>query len=96
MGIFNSFIDGINKKHDELMVSLETNLRVERMKNDVKSLRKEKDEMLRKVAMEVYRLFSNGELKDPVLLPLCQAVQMKQWEIDEKWAEINRVTSEDH
>ncbi|MBQ7502767.1 hypothetical protein IJT93_08685 [bacterium] len=87
-------MDFLKQKKDELFNNAEAGLRVMRLKNDVGELKKEKDELLKAIAIKVYEQFVQGKLADPELQAACQQVKLKQWEIDEKWAEINRVKSE--
>lgn len=88
------FFESLAKKRDQILDTAETHLRVQRLKGEVSTMRKEKEELLNKIAMKVYDLFTQGQLQDQDLLALCQQIKLKQWEIDEKWAEINRVKSE--
>lgn len=91
--IMKGLADAAAKKRDELVSSAETRLKIERLKSEVRTLRQEKDGLLNALALKVYEGYVKGEVKDPNLQATCQNIQLKQWEIDEKWAEINRVKS---
>ncbi|MCR4783433.1 MAG: hypothetical protein K6A35_02815 [bacterium] len=90
-GMAKGLVNAAAKKRDELMGSAELHLKVERLKGEVKSLRDEKDKLLNGIALKIYERYVQGQISDPDLRATCQAVQLKQWEIDEKWAEINRI-----
>ncbi len=92
-GFFKGLADAAARKRDELVSSAETKLKIERIKAEVRSLRQEKDSLLNTLALKVYERYVKGEVEDPDLKAACQTIQLKQWEIDEKWAEINRVKS---
>ena len=77
--IMKGLADAAAKKRDELVSSAETRLKI--------------DSLLNALALKVYEGYVTGEVKDPNLQATCQNIQLKQWEIDEKWAEINRVKS---
>lgn len=89
--IMKGLADAAARKRDELVSSAETRLKIERLKAEVRSLRQEKDGLLNGLALKVYERYVKGEIQDPDLQAACQAIQLKQWEVDEKWAEINRV-----
>ncbi|MBQ7528747.1 hypothetical protein IJT10_02435 [bacterium] len=88
------FFASLAKKRDQLLDTAETHLRVQRLKGEVANMRKEKEEILNKIATRVYDLFNQGQIQDQELLSLCQQLKIKQWELDEKWSEINHVKSE--
>ena len=93
-GALKGLMDGMAKKRTEPMNTAEQHFKVERLKGQVKELRAEKDLLLQQIALKIYERYTQGQISDPDLQKACQAVQMKQWEIDEKWAEINRIKGE--
>ncbi|MGM9991695.1 MAG: hypothetical protein ACI376_02455 [Candidatus Bruticola sp.] len=91
--MMKGLVDAAAKKRDELVSSAELKLKMERLKAELRDLRQEKDELLNGLALKVYEMYVKGQIQDPDLKASCQAVQHKQWEVDEKWAEINYVKS---
>lgn len=69
-------------------------LKIERIKIDVAEVRKEKDQKMKSLARKVYELYTQNALSHPDLIPLCQDIKTLQWQIDEKWTEINNLKSE--
>jgi hypothetical protein len=68
-------------------------LKIERIKMDIKTLKQEKEEHLKELARKVYELYTQNNLTNPDLLSICQDVKTIQWQIDEKWTEINNLKS---
>ncbi|MCD4783158.1 MAG: hypothetical protein K8T10_04920 [Candidatus Eremiobacteraeota bacterium] len=66
-------------------------LRIERVKADIKTFKKEKDEKLKDLARKVYEQYSRNNLTNPDLLAICQDIKALQWQIDEKWTEVNNL-----
>lgn len=66
-------------------------LRIERVKADIKTLKKEKDEKLKDLARKVYEQYAQNNLTNPELLSICQDIKAFQWQIDEKWTEVNNL-----
>jgi hypothetical protein len=69
-------------------------LKIERIKMDVKQLKKEKDDYLKDLARKVYELYTQNNLTHPELLGICQEIKAIQWQVDEKWTEINNLKSQ--
>jgi hypothetical protein len=69
-------------------------LKIERIKIDVTEIRKEKDQKMKALARKVYELYTQNALTSPDLIALCQDIKTLQWQIDEKWTEINNLKSE--
>ncbi|MHB2016776.1 MAG: hypothetical protein ACYCW6_07540, partial [Candidatus Xenobia bacterium] len=69
-------------------------LRMERLKLEISDLRKEKDNKLKALARKVYELYQKNELTNPDLLALCQELKTLQWQVDEKWTEVNHLKAE--
>jgi ferritin-like metal-binding protein YciE len=68
-------------------------IKIERIKIDIKSMKQEKEEHLRELARKVYEMYTQNNLSDPGLISICQDVKTIQWQIDEKWTEINNLKS---
>jgi len=66
-------------------------LKIERLKMDIKTLKKEKEERLKDLARKVYELYAHNNLTNPELLAVCQDIKAMQWQIDEKWTEVNNL-----
>jgi len=69
-------------------------LKIERIKIDVTEVRKEKDQKMKALARNVYELYTQNALTNPDLIAVCQEIKTLQWQIDEKWTEINNLKSE--
>ena len=66
-------------------------LKIERLKMDVKTLKDEKEERLKDLARKVYELYTQNNLTNPEMIAVCQDIKAMQWQIDEKWTEINNL-----
>lgn len=66
-------------------------LKIERIKSDIKTLKNDKDEKLKDLARKVYEQYTQNNLTNPDLLAICQDVKAIQWQIDEKWTEVNNL-----
>lgn len=98
MSFFQKFGDslksatrGVSKGKQMAIRSSEKLLRVERLKMDIRDLREEKEQRMRELAHKVYEHYTANHLTDPELVELCQQIKMVQWQIDEKWTEINHL-----
>ncbi len=69
-------------------------LRIERLKMEINDLRKAKDARMKALARKVYELYSRNELREPELVNFCQELKTMQWQIDERWTEINHQKNE--
>ena len=49
---------------------------------------------MRTLARKVYELYTRNELKEPDLVNFCQELKTLQWQIDERWTEVNHHKSE--
>lgn len=85
----------VKKGKDAAIRSSEKMLRVSRLKMDVQEMREQKDKRMRDLAMRVYELYSQNKLGDPELVAMCQEVKTLQWQIDERWTEINHLSKVD-
>lgn len=84
---------GVQKGREAAVRSSEKMLRVQRLRMDVNELREEKERKMREVAHKVYELYTQNALKNPELLAICQDIKTIQWQIDERWTEINHLNS---
>lgn len=66
-------------------------LKIERLKMDIKTLKDEKEERLKDLARKVYELYTQNNLTNPEMIAVCQDIKAMQWQIDEKWTEINNL-----
>ncbi|MFP4496819.1 MAG: hypothetical protein ACLFQV_01310 [Vulcanimicrobiota bacterium] len=66
-------------------------LKIERIKMEIKDLKKEKEKQLQSLARKVYEQYTQNNLTNPELVSICQDVKTYQWQIDEKWTEINNL-----
>lgn len=73
----------------------EKTLKIERMKMEVSDLKKKKDSKMKAMATKVYELYTQNNLTNPELIGYCQEIKTLQWQIDEKWTEINHLKAED-
>lgn len=69
-------------------------LKIERIKMDIKTLKKEKEEMLKSLARKVYEQYTQNNLTNQELISVCQDVKTVQWQIDEKWTEVNNLKAQ--
>ncbi len=69
-------------------------LKIERIKMDIKTLKKDKEEILKDLARKVYEIYTQNNLTNPELVSICQDVKTIQWQIDEKWTEINNLKAQ--
>jgi len=69
-------------------------LKIERIKMDIKQLKKDKEEILKDLARKVYEQYTQNNLANPELVSICQDVKTMQWQIDEKWTEINNLKAQ--
>jgi len=96
MGVFDKVNEGM-KKGKELVQQgkeaairrSEKMLRVERLKMEINDLRKMKDARMKALARKVYELYTKNELKETELINFCQELKTLQWQIDERWTEID-------
>lgn len=85
----------VQKGRDAAIRSSEKMLRVSRLKMDVQEMREQKDQKMRELAHRVYELYAQNKLGDPELVSACQEVKTLQWQIDERWTEINHLAKSD-
>lgn len=85
---------GVAKGRQAALRSSEKMLRVERLKMDIKDLREDKERKMRDLAHKVYELYTQGTLQNPELIQMCQEIKTLQWQIDERWTEVNHLKSE--
>jgi len=83
--------DMLKDSRDYAIRKSERVLRIERVKGDIKTLKKEKDEKLKDLARKVYEQYAQNNLTNPELLAICQDIKALQWQIDEKWTEVNNL-----
>ncbi len=99
MGLFDLLGEGlkgagrvVGKGTEKAIRNSEKMLRIQRLKMDVQNMREEKEKKMRGLAHKVYELFTKNKLTDPELLALCQDIKTLQWQIDERWTEINHLS----
>ena len=69
-------------------------LRVQRLKDGIRDLREQKEQKMRDLAHKVYELYTQGTLQNPDLLAACQDIKTLQWQIDERWTEVNHLKTD--
>ncbi len=101
MSLFDKMNEGVKKgleiaqKGREIAIrKSERMLRMERLKDEIAGLRRQKDNQLKSLARKVYELYQRNELTQPDLLAMCQELKTVQWQIDEKWTEVNHLKAE--
>jgi hypothetical protein len=101
MSLFDRVNEGVKKGKEiaqrsrEIAIrKSERMLRMERLKLEISDLRKEKDNRLKALARKVYELYQKNELTQGDLLSQCQELKTLQWQIDEKWTEVNNMKSD--
>ena len=102
MGFFDMLGDSlkgagksVQKGKEAAIRSSEKMLRVSRLKMDVQEMREQKDKRMRDLALRVYELYTQNKLRDEELLEMCKEVKTLQWQIDERWTEINHLSKAD-
>ena len=85
----------MQKGRDAAIRGSEKMLRVSRLKMDVQEMREQKDQKMRDLAHSVYELYAQNKLSDPELVAFCQEIKTLQWQIDERWTEINHLSKAD-
>lgn len=81
----------VQKGKEAAIRSSEKMLRISRLKMDVQEMREKKDKQMQELALRVYELYSQSKLGDPELVAMCQEIKTLQWQIDERWTEINHL-----
>lgn len=101
MGLVDKVSEGVRKgkafvqQSKELAIrKSEQMLKIERLKMEINDLRKMKDNRMKALARKVYELYTRNELKEPELVNFCQELKTLQWQIDERWTEINHHRNE--
>jgi len=96
MGVFDKVNEGLNKGRELVQQGKEMAIRrsermlkIERLKMEINDLRKMKDARMKALARKVYELYTRNELKEPDLINFCQELKTLQWQIDERWTEVN-------
>lgn len=101
MGVFDKVNESVKKGKELVQQGKEAAirksehmLRMERLKMEINDLRKTKDTRMKALARKVYELYTRNELKEPDLVNFCQELKTLQWQIDERWTEINHAKNE--
>lgn len=101
MGFVDKLSEGMQKGKQIVQQSKEMAIRkseqmlkIERLKMEINDLRKMKDARMKALARKVYELYTKNELKDPELVNFCQELKTMQWQIDERWTEINHLRND--
>lgn len=87
-------VKGVAKGREAYVCSAEKRLRIERLKINIRDLREQKDQSMILLAHKIYEQYTKGTLQDPELLAACQEIKMLQWQIDERWTEVNQLNAE--
>lgn len=83
------------KKSTEFAIKhAEKSLKVESIKVDISSLKKELDKKMTALALKAYSLYENNALDNEEAVELCKSIKMLNWQIDEKWHEVDAVKNE--
>jgi hypothetical protein len=101
MGVFDKVNEGVKKGRELVQQSKEAAIRksekllkMERLKMEINDLRKMKDGRMKALARKVYELYTKNELREPELVNFCQELKTLQWQIDERWTEVNHHKNE--
>jgi hypothetical protein len=96
MGVFDKVNEGVKKGRELVQQSKEMAIRksekllkMERLKMEINDLRKMKDARMKALARKVYELYTKNELREAELVNFCQELKTLQWQIDERWTEVN-------
>lgn len=80
------------KKGKEIAIrEAEKAMKIERLKMDIQDLKKQKEHKMKIISNRVFELYTKNQITDSDLLSLCQDIKTVQWQMDEKWGEINTV-----
>jgi len=90
-GFFDKLGESVREASKGVVRKSEMRLRVERLKMDIRDLREQKDQKMRDLAHKVYERYVQGTLQDPEFLAACQDIKSLQWQIDERWTEVNHL-----
>ena len=85
---------GVARGRSAAVRNTEKALRVQRLKDDIRDLREQKEQKMRDLAHKVYELYTQGTLQNPDLLAACQDIKTLQWQIDERWTEVNHLKTD--
>jgi hypothetical protein len=85
--------DMITGGRDAAIRRSEKVLKIERIKMDIKTMKGEKESHLKELARKVYEMYTQNNLNNPELISICQDIKTIQWQIDEKWTEVNNLKS---
>jgi RNA polymerase subunit RPABC4/transcription elongation factor Spt4 len=90
----SSFIDQFRKGVDTAAFEARRQARILALQNDIASLRARVREQQTSLGEATYRLFQAGQVEQPELVQLCQALRDLENQIADKQAEIERVKQE--
>lgn len=85
--------ESVARSKEAAVMGAEKRLRIERLKIDIRELRDEKEKLMNQLSHRIYERYVNGTLQDTELLAACQSIKMLQMQIDEKWTEVNSISS---
>jgi len=91
MSLFEKMGQQAKKGIDIAIRTSEKMMRIERLKLDIQELKKKRNTSMKDLANIVYQQYMNNMISDPDLLKICQEIKSIQWQIDEKWTEINSI-----
>ena len=92
------FLNNIGKKFmdvaEELEKKTEDTLEVQKIKSEIRSLKRANERDLIDIGKMVYEKFHNGEVSDIDYVVLCEAIEKREEEIAEQEEAIKRIKGE--
>ena len=92
------FLNNLGKKFmdvaEELEKKTEDTLEVQKIKSEIRSLKRANERDLIDIGMMVYVKFHNGEVSDIDYVVLCEAIEKREEEIAEQEEAIKRIKGE--
>jgi hypothetical protein len=94
MSLFDKVGQGAKKGIDMAIRTSEKMMRIERLKLDIAEFKRKKTGLMKDLAGKVYEKYTQNMIQDQELVQICQEIKAQQWQIDERWTEINNLKNE--
>lgn len=94
MSLFDKVGQQAKKGLDMAIRSSEKMMRIERLKLDIAEFKRKKTSFMKELANKVYEEYTKNMVQDPELIRVCQEIKSQQWQIDERWTEINNLKND--
>lgn len=89
------FFEGLGKRITEVAGDLgkktEDTLEVQKIKSDIRSLKRANERDLIEIGRMVYEKFKNGEISDMDYIALCEAIEKRDEDAAEKEEQIQKI-----